>query len=509
MKYLLFLLFITGTIGSYAQHKLIIVNKKNNKPEEVSIAINPINAMEIAAVSNINNYYFSTNGGKSWTEKTMRSINGIWGDPMVHFDLNGNLYYAHLGKNPEKYFPTWIDKMVVQRIDIKYDSCFADAAIGFNANKIQDKEWLNTNHNGNVFLTWTEFDKYESRNPGDHSRIRFSMSDDKGLNWIKPIIISDVEGDCMDGDSTMEGATSCTDSRGNIYVCWSGINKIWFDKSTDGGKTFGRDKIIATHVEGWDIPVRHIFRANGMPFILCDASGTKFKNRIYMNWADTRNGDADIFIKYSDDGGETWSNDIRVNNDKIGNGAEQFSNNFCIDASTGNLYVVFYDKRNSPTGSFIDVYIAYSKDGGNTWENFRITPRPFAAPGKNVFFGDYIDIDAVNGNIMPAFTVTEQERFNVITTRLNLESVTDYHVAEDLQATILNDSLYMHVIVPKNKNYTLTITTNGRKTIYTRQSPADEQEYVMTARGFYEAKIRLKYGIKKKKLKVMNNSRKS
>ena len=486
----------------YSQHKLIKVNDSKNKPEEVSIAINPVNPMQVAAASNITNYYFSTNGGRSWTEKTMKSVNGVWGDPMVHFDQQGNLYYSHLGKNPEKSFPLWIDKMVVQRINIKYDSCFADAAIGYNKNKVQDKEWLSTDKDGNAFLTWTEFDKYQSMNAEDHSRIRFSKSNDKALTWSKPIIISDVEGDCLDGDSTMEGATSCSDSRGNIFVCWSGINKIYFDKSVDGGKSFGKDKIITNQVGGWEIPIPHIYRANGMPFVLCDATGSKFKDRIYVNWTDTRNGDADIFIKYSDDAGETWSDDIRVNDDLKGNGAHQYSNNFCIDAVTGNVYTLYYDKRNSRTGTFIDVYVAWSKDGGNSWENYRITPRPFAAPGKTVFFGDYIDIDAYNNTVMPFFTISEKNEFNVYTTRMNMESAKDYHLPTDIQATILGDSLYIHLIIPSNKEYTLTVTTNGRKTIFNRKDSNSELEYMMPARGFYEAKIQLKYSGGKKKLKI-------
>ncbi len=502
MKYIFLLLSMGCLTSALAQQKLIRVNQSNNRPEEVSIAINPVNSSHIAAASNVNNYYFSTDGGKTWLEKPMKSDHGIWGDPMVHYDSEGRLYYAHLGKNAEKIFPSWIDKMVVQRINIKYDTCFSDAAIGFNAGKIQDKEWLSSDQKGNLFFTWTEFDKYESKQAGDHSRIRFSSSADHGQSWTRPIIISDVEGDCLDGDSTMEGATSCTDSDGNIYVCWSGINKLWFDKSTDGGKAFGRDKIITRQVEGWEVPVKNIYRANGMPFVLCNATGTNFKNRIYVNWTDTRNGDPDIFMKYSDNGGDTWSDDIRVNNDNIGNGAEQYSNNFCIDPENGNLYIIFYDKRNSISAAFIDVYIASSKDGGNTWENTRITPRPFAAPGKNIFFGDYIDIDAANGIVMPIFTVAEKNKFNVYTARINFMANKDYHLEEDLQATILNDSLYIHLLVPANKSYTLTIIANGRKIKYTRQGISDEIEYSMTARGFYEARIKLKYGIRKKALRV-------
>ncbi len=501
MKYLLLWLFLLPTYYLNAQQKLIKVNKTNNDPEETSIAINPTNPLWIAASSNIKNYYYSLDGGKTWTEKTIVSENGIWGDPMVHFDNNGNLYYAHLGKNPDKFYPNWIDKMVVQRINMSSDSCFADAPIGFNNDKIQDKEWLSNDLNGNLFLTWTEFDKYKSKSPSDHSRIRFAKSSSLGNSWSNPLIVSDLEGDCLDSDSTMEGATSCADSKGNIYVCWSGINKIWLDKSTDGGLTFGKDKIIADHVNGWNVPVRNIFRANGMPFILCNNSNSRFKNRIYVNWTDTRNGDADIFMKYSDDEGETWSNDIRVNDDPLRNGADQFSNNFCIDASTGNVYVIFYDKRNSSTGAFIDVYVAMSADGGVSWKNLRVTTNSFATPGKTVFFGDYIDIDAVQGIVMPLFTQNENDVLAIYNCVLDFNLKLELPKQPIIQSTILNDSLYIHLNMSDCKKSTLTIKYNTRKIVIKDLKPG-ETEYVFNARGFTDASIVLKYGTKNKTIKV-------
>jgi hypothetical protein len=486
----------------YAQQKPVKINRSDNLPEETSIAINPLNPKQVAASSNVRNYYFSTDGGKTWNEREMSSRHGIWGDPVVHYDALGNLYYAHLGKNPDKFFPMWIDHMVVQRINHRYDSGFADAALGFNNGKIQDKEWLSSDKDGNVCLTWTEFDKYESKRPEDHSRIRFSRSEDRGATWSVPINISDVEGDCLDGDSTMEGATSCIDTRGIIYVCWSGINKLWFDRSVDGGKTFGTDNIIGDQVNGWEIPIRHLYRSNGMPFLACDISGSRFKDRIYVNWTDTRNGDADIFVKYSDDGGSHWSRDIRVNNDALNNGTDQFSNNFCIDPANGNLYSVFYDKRNSSTGAYLDVYIACSSNGGETWTNYRMTPRSFPAAGKKVFFGDYIDIDAVNGKVMPAYTIVVKDRFEIYTSVLDTAIHPEAHVKKDLQATILDDSLYIHLVVPPGKKFTLRISANGRNISFNKTSAATEQDFVVTARGFNKARVTVKYGLRKRSITV-------
>ena len=61
--------------------------------------------------------------------------------------------------------------------------------------------------------------------------------------------------------------------------------------------------------------------------------------------------------------------------------------------------MVFYDRRNT-TGTATKVYIARSDDGGESFENFQVSESEFT-PQPNVFFGDYIDIDAMNGKIYP------------------------------------------------------------------------------------------------------------
>lgn len=493
----------TGMNSLFAQSKPVKMNTTANNPEEVTIAINPRNPKIQVAASNINNFYYSSDGGHTWKERSLSSRHGYWGDPMLHFDADGNLFIAHLGKNPEKFFPTWIDKMVVQRINYSGDSCFSDASIGYTEKKIQDKEWLSSDAK-NLYLTWTEFDKYESRNPADHSRIYFSQSADKGKTWTSPLLVSDTEGDCLDGDSTMEGATSCTDSKGTIYVCWSGINRIWFDKSTDGGKTFGTDQIVTMQHEGWEIPVNYIYRSNGMPFVLCNSQNNHYRDRIYINWSDTRNGDADVFVKYSDDGGKTWSRDIRVNNDALANRAFQFSNNMAIDPATGFVYVIFYDTRNSNTGSFIDVYIACSKDGGETWKNVRVTPQSFPAPGKKVFFGDYIDIDAVHGIIRPAYTANVNNALHVYTALLDTLTLDKQMPVKGIQAAFLNDSLFIHLQPHNRSKYTLTVKYNRIEKTWQGTEPEKEFDVAIPARGIYEARITYRCGVKKQKIKLVN-----
>jgi len=139
-----------------------------------------------------------------------------------------------------------------------------------------------------------------------------------------------------------------------------------------------------------------------MPVTLCDQTGGAHHGRIYINWADQRNGtdDTDIWVCFSDDEGDSWSEPKRINDDGPGN--HQFFTWMTLDPITGILYTVFYDRRNYEDGR-TDVYLASSEDGGLTWLNERISESPFTAI-NGVFFGDYNNISAYNGVVRPIWT---------------------------------------------------------------------------------------------------------
>src|ERR1019366_7621148 len=101
------------------------------------------------------------------------------------------------------------------------------------------------------------------RLPSDSSRIFFSQSTDRGLTWSDRVRVDDWGGDCIDSSGTVEGAVATAGANGDVYIVWSGHNKIFFDCSTDDGASFGKDRAIADQPGGWDFVVPGIFRANG------------------------------------------------------------------------------------------------------------------------------------------------------------------------------------------------------------------------------------------------------
>ncbi len=370
-------------------------------PNEPSIKIDPNNPQYIVVGANIDNYYYSSDTGRTWTISYLTSTYGVWGDPVIDVDTNGNFYFFHLSNYSSG---EWIDRIVCQKSNNYGETWSSGTYAGLNGTKQQDKEWSIIDYrNNNIYITWIQFDEYGSTNSLDSSTILFSKSLNGGNTWSQPQRISKFAGNCVDNDTTVEGATPAVGPDGQIYVVWASIDGLMFNKSYDEGETWLPQEInISDMPGGWAYDVPGIFRCNGLPVIKCDLSGGENNGTLYVNWSDQRNGsdDTDIWLIKSTDEGETWSEPIRVNDDETN--THQFFTWMDIDRTNGYLYFVFYDRRNY-VNEYTDVYMAASYDGGLTFINKKISEEPFF-PNKGVFFGDYTNISAHNGIIRPVWT---------------------------------------------------------------------------------------------------------
>ncbi|HEX8516012.1 MAG TPA: T9SS type A sorting domain-containing protein [Bacteroidia bacterium] len=388
--------------SAFGQFTNVMISNTND-PEEISICINPKNPSQVVAGANINNLYRSSDGGLTWNVGTLNEpVLGVWGDPIIFTDTAGAFYYSHLSYPPSG---SWIDRIVFQKSTDGGVTWSAGTYTGLNGSKAQDKEAVIVNQQTNeIYVTWTQFDVYGSADPADSSLILFSKSSDAGATWSNPVRLSMDAGNCIDSDSTVEGAIPMIGPAGEIYVVWMNINGLVFNKSLDNGLTWLPHETLITSVPGgWDYNIAGLQRCNGLPQAICDLTGGPNHGTIYINWTDQRNGttDTDVWLIKSTDGGTTWSSPVRVNDDAPGR--QQFLTWMDIDETNGNLYFVFYDRRNSPPASQkTDVYLARSTDGGNTFSNYKINQN-FFIPSPTVFFGDYTGISAYNNAIRPAW----------------------------------------------------------------------------------------------------------
>jgi len=448
----------------FAQYQNIRVSATTSSdPEEVSIAINPTNPLNLAAGANLNYYYYSTNGGLNWTQGRLTSAAyGVWGDPCLIYDTLGNLYYGHLSNPPSPGY--WIDRIVVQKSTDGGISWNAGTGIGFNPpRKNQDKEWLiadmtDSPFRNNLYVAWTEFDRYASTLASDSSRILFSRSTDAGSTWSSPVRLSDRAGDCIDGDNTVEGAVPAVGPNGEVYTAWSGPLGIMFDKSTDGGVTWGTDVFVSAQPGGWDYAIPGINRCNGLPVTVCDVGNAGYRGTIYVNWTDQRNGltNTDVFLAKSTDGGTTWSPARQVNDDITT--AHQFFSWMTVDRTSGYLYVVFYDRRGTQNNA-TDVYIARSTDGGETFTNFKVSQSSFT-PTSSIFFGDYTNIAAHNGKVYPIWMRLDGSALSVWVAIVNDTLTVDVPQERGYAASF---ALYQNYPNPFNPSTMIRFNTSTRE----------------------------------------------
>lgn len=401
-------LFLTFTLQAQSPFPNILLDNGGSgsyPPCEPSIAISRTDNDVIVGGAILNKNYRSFDGGQSWTTQQVSSSFGVFGDPCIVSDYKGDFYFLHLSDVAGKGWsdPKLLDRIVIQRSKDGGINWSNGSYMGEAHPKDQDKEWAAIDpRNNRIYVTWTQFDKYESHDREDESNILFSGSKRGGKKWCEPVQINDIPGDCLDDDETTEGAVPAVGPNGEVYVAWSLNEKIYFDRSDDRGKTWGSDIEVADQPGGWTINIPGIMRCNGMPVTMCDLSDGPHRGTVYVNWADQRNGedDTDIYVAKSTDGGSNWSEPTRVNDDDAG--SQQFLTWMTIDQTTGYLYCIFYDRRDHNDLN-TDVVLAYSRDGGETWTNVKISDSPFL-PSQNVFFGDYNNIDAHDGRIALIWT---------------------------------------------------------------------------------------------------------
>ncbi len=402
----LFCLLLSAKASAQAEN--IRIDAPGGNPEEVTIAINPTNPDNLVAGANLRYVFHSMDGGRTWEQNLLPQ--GTWGDPCVIFDKDGRAYMANLTYG-------W-DAITVRHSDdggatwsegVKLFGPSSDSARpgSFYKSSLQDKEWMiadmtDSPYSGNIYASWTDFSKYGSENPKDSSVIVFARSLDRGITFEPFVRISDMAGDCVDDDNTMEGAVPAVGPDGEVYIAWAGPEGLYFDRSFDGGVTFGEDNIISDMPGGWAFHISGISRATGLPITLADMSSSPHRGTVYVNWVDHRHGDPDVWLMRSTDRGDTWSEPLRINDDEIGNGKEQFFTWATVDPTNGELSIVYYDRSRYSTDS-TDVFLARSIDGGRSFTSQLISEAEFY-PTPFVFFGDYNCIAAHGRRVRPIWT---------------------------------------------------------------------------------------------------------
>jgi hypothetical protein len=354
------------------------------------------------------NYFYSGDAGLTWGGSPQGPGGGNSGDPATAINLDGTRMYVEYITNPGG-----------QGVSYSTDggSTWTPVVIAPNPGSLADKNhmWIDNSpispYEGQLYTAWTPF------GGGNDSEIVISRTTNEGLSWSSPVNISSA----VNAGGHNQGVNIQTGPNGEVYACWAIYDgwpadegAIGFAKSTDGGATYEPAVRIIDDIRGIrtsETSKNH--RVNSFPVMAVDISNGSYSGNIYVTWTNigvpgvNTGSDIDVYMIRSEDDGDTWSAPIRINQDPTGLGNEHYFPWITCDPESGILSAIFYDDRNVG-GSQCEVYCANSFDGGETWEDFKVSDvsfTPSAIPGlAGGYMGDYLSITARGSLVYPVWT---------------------------------------------------------------------------------------------------------
>ncbi len=135
--------------------------------------------------------------------------------------------------------------------------------------------------------------------------------------------------------------------------------------------------------------------------------------------------DPDIILNISTDGGNTWSDAIRVNQDQLNNNKVQYFPAVHVDRF-GGLNILYYDDRNT-TADSTGVFLSRSMDGGESWKEYEISdhnfnPEAIGGLGQG-YQGDNIDLTSTSEMIIPVWMDNSSGNYQIWSANIRFEEI--------------------------------------------------------------------------------------
>ena len=418
----------TASAKSSIPQNVDVSQRLGNESEE-AIAVNPTNPNNIVIFTNIAEgragmfLAVTFDGGKKWSRRIVGEGNDVFGDtccdPSLSFDEYGNLFMTYL-YNVENTVPIALSTdggltfsviaKIAQPAGLATTKAARDERGLF---RYVDQPTIISGH-GEV---WVIF------NAG--GPMFATGAPVTGLGQVGSFFAGEVApgtNNCTYGDIAI-GPTGQVMQACNLTESGQGGGKIFVNVDPDGLGPAGfgdRVFVAATHVGGFDfIPAQPDRSVDAEAGLAWDRSSGAHKGRVYLVYTKEQQNESDnmdIYVGYSDDNGATWSNGVRVNDDRTTN--SQFLPKISLDQTTGNIAVVWYDARNDlgkggagdtngVPNDDAQLWGAFSTDGGASFTpNIQISAGTSNShdSGNGIDYGDYTGLSFFGGVAHPAWS---------------------------------------------------------------------------------------------------------
>ncbi|MFN2388166.1 MAG: sialidase family protein [Actinomycetota bacterium] len=279
---------------------------------------------------------------------------------------------------------------------------------------------------GDLYLTWLQGSKEAT---GTLSFIDTGLpilaarSEDGGETWSDPARVSSP------ARARVGAAVPVVGPGGDVYVLYYDFADDRFDWENLEGDVYSgtfelvlarsgpdavafEESVVEPAVEPYE---RFLVYLPKFPGVAVDSED----GAVYATWADAGAGDPDVFVRRSDDGGETWSEATRVH---PGSAQSQYLPGIAV--ADGRVHVAYLDRRADRRDVRTGVYLATSTDRGRSWSSVPLARTTFSsdlgpegAPGE-ADQGTRLDLAATVDRA--AVVWTDARRSSELTARLDV-----------------------------------------------------------------------------------------
>lgn len=346
---------------------------------ECSMAINPTNPQNLCVawmkITSVFPYSLnivtsrSTDGGQTWSTPLVLPHFGTYNssaDPSFAVKNDGTFMLCYIDYKATK------DSGAVYFVKSNNGGLSWSAPVktidgAFSSDKTIDRPWMAIDnsggpYNGNIYIVT----KSIRESPYPHY-IRMTKSTNGGLSWSVPKHVDDS----IPSDLVLNSmGVPCVSADGKLRILYASyapakylFPRFVYAQSTDGGNTLTYHQVAIIPSNAGLAATDTLYQPS-----YHIAANPINANNLIVSGIDNRNGDPDVLVMYSNDGGQTFSNVVRVNDDAIGNGKGQ-DMSWADFSPSGTYCIAWRDRRNGASGQYgnSQLFVSYSKNGGQNF----------------------------------------------------------------------------------------------------------------------------------------------